>query len=655
MATRITPRTITLTLPTRRTWRAVLVVVFLLVWPLIGNPLSLLGDAIQACIILVVTVSLVLLTGWVGQISLAQATFVGIGAFSTGILSRNFGVPFPLNLLGAGLVAGGGAALLGVVALRVRGLYLAVATLIFAWMADEYLFNASWLVGVGGSSSVKGTVIGRTDAIPRFDLSDRRALYYVVLAAAAAALYIAANLRDSKTGRALFAVRGSEMAAASLGIDVTRYKLLAFAISGFFAGVAGNLIMTGQRSAVPAQFTFTFSLFYLAVAVVGGLSSLGGAVASSIMFAGLAELFFRVRALGGWLEIVSAGLLALVLLVYPGGLAAVPQSFARPWRVLRQKLEPVLQPVRARLRLDRRAEDVGQTDVLSMPEVSDETSPVLRPGARLQKHALPANRDDRAVVLEADGIIVQFGGLRAVDDVSLTVRQGEIVGLIGPNGAGKTTTFNAIAGLNVPTAGTVRIFGTDVTDLPVHERAKLGVARTFQVIQLFPQLTVFENLLVATHLQNDSSVADHIIVTRGALQGEELARRRVRRVIKLLNLEEVADRRIAGLPFGVLRMVEVARAVVTGAPFIMLDEPASGLDNTETDRLADLLFFLRGELGVSILLIEHDVRMVTAVSDYLYVINRGRPLANGFPADVVRDQGVIAAYLGEAPAGAEVG
>jgi branched-chain amino acid transport system permease protein len=650
-----TPRTITLRLPTPRGYRAAALAVLLLIWPLIGNPFTLLGDAIQACIILVVTVSLVLLTGWVGQISLAQATFVGIGAFTTGILSRQLGVPFPLNLLGAGIVAGGAAGLLGVVALRVRGLYLAVATLIFAWMADEWLFNSSWLVGAGGSSSVDSTVIGRPDAIPRFDLSDRRALYYVVLAVAAAALYIAANLRDSKTGRALFAVRGSEMAAASLGIDIRRYKLLAFAVSGFLAGVAGNLIMTGQRSAVPGQFTFTFSLFYLAVAVVGGLSSLGGAVASSVMFALLAELFFRVRALAGWLEIVSAALLAVVLLVYPGGLAAVPQSFARPLRTVRARLEPLIRALLIRLRLDRGQRDVGPTDVLAMPVVDDEPVPVLKAGARLDQFDLPPDRDDRRPVLEAEGVIVQFGGLRAVDDVSVKVCEGEIVGLIGPNGAGKTTTFNAIAGLNVPTAGTVKIFGEDVTNLPVHDRAKLGVARTFQVIQLFPQLTVFENLLVATHLQNRSTVADHIIVTSAGLRNEEIARRRVRRVIKLLNLEEVSDRRIAGLPFGVLRMVEVARAVVTGAPLIMLDEPASGLDNIETDRLADLLFFLRGELGVSILLIEHDVRMVTGVSDYLYVINRGQPLADGFPADVVRDEGVIAAYLGQAPTEAGVG
>ena len=655
---------------TGRQIRFALITILLLIWPLLHAPFSLLGDAIQACILVIVTVSLVVLIGWVGQISLAHATFVGIGAFSTGLLARGLDVPFPLSLILAAAIAGGTAALLGVVALRVRGLYLAVATLIFAWMADEYLFKTSWLVGVGGSSSINVSPIGHPDAIPFFDLGNRRAFYYIALAVAAGCLYIAANLRDSKTGRAFFAVRGSEMAAASLGIDITRYKLMAFAVSGAMAGAAGNLLIIGARSAVPAQFTFDISLFYLAVAVVGGLTSLGGAVAASILFAGLSEVFYRVRALAGWLEIVSAGLLALVLLAYPGGLAAIPNSLAARSKDLRRRFQPVLEPLERAWqailsRLSRPAGDREEvrTDILSLPVtaeipivvVDDEVVADVHAGEtfrneKVEAPVLPANREDRRPLLEADGVIVRFGGLTAVDNVTLSVREGEIVGLIGPNGAGKTTTFNAISGLNVPTAGTVKLFGHDVTNLPVHKRAGLGIARTFQVIQLFGQLSVFDNLLVATHLQNGTGMFSHMFVTEPSLMAEDASRARVRRVISLLGLEDIADRRVAGLPFGILRMVEVARAVVTGAPLVMLDEPASGLDNTETDRLAELLFFIRAKLGVSILLIEHDVRMVTSVSDYMYVINRGKPLAEGVPADVQRNDAVIAAYLGEAPA-----
>jgi branched-chain amino acid transport system ATP-binding protein len=247
-----------------------------------------------------------------------------------------------------------------------------------------------------------------------------------------------------------------------------------------------------------------------------------------------------------------------------------------------------------------------------------------------------------------DKVTVRFGGLLAANEVTLEVREHEIVGLIGPNGAGKTTTFNAISGLNQPSSGTVKLFGEDATSYPVHVRAQMGVGRTFQLIQLFPQLTVFENLLVATHVHNDTGSISHVLLTERALTAERECRQRVRDIVGMLGLDDVAERRVAGLPFGILRQVEIARALVTEAPFVMLDEPASGLDNSETDELAKLLYFIRSELGISLLLIEHDVRMVTSVSDYMYVINRGALLAEGTPAVIQRNPDVIAAYLGEA-------
>jgi branched-chain amino acid transport system ATP-binding protein len=419
-------------------------------------------------------------------------------------------------------------------------------------------------------------------------------------------------------------------------------------------------------------------LFYLAVAVVGGLTSLGGAVAASILFAGLSEVFYRVRALAGWLEVVSAVLLSVVLLAYPGGLAAVPHSLRRPWEVLlgwearigeflAPRLAPVLDPLRTHVlapvaeSVRRRWAWVGERfDPRYGKARMDEAELAMRFGHLARSAStvdtpvvtirgpLSPHRGDRAPVLEAEGITVQFGGLTAVDNVSLSVREGEIVGLIGPNGAGKTTTFNAISGLNEPTAGTVKLFGQDVTSYPVHKRAALGVARTFQVIQLFNQLTVFDNLLVATHGRGKGGLRDHLFVTRRCLEEEFDARTHVRNVIAAMSLEDISDRKVAGLPFGVLRLIELARAVVTGAPLIMLDEPASGLDNAETDRFAERLYALRSGMGVSILLIEHDVRLVTNVSDYMYVIDRGRPLAEGEPHEVGQNEAVIAAYLGKA-------
>ena len=661
----------------------------LLAWPFVGNPFTLLGDAVQASLYVIAAASIVLLTGWVGQISLAQAAFVGIGGYGSALVINGLGLPFPLNLLAGALVAALAAAALGVVALRVRGLYLAVATLIFAYMADSYLFVAPWFAGSGGVSIVEAKPIGRPDVFPFFDLSDRRTFYYVALAVAATVLFGLANLRDSKTGRAFFAIRGSETAAASLGIDVRRYKLLAFALAGGIAGLAGNLQLVSKSSIVSTDFAISMSLLFLAIAVVGGLQSLEGLVASAVLFAGLNELFYRVSALSGYLEVVSAGLLAVVLLVYPGGLAQLPATVRRLLRTERLRTAgEQLARVRARAgeglaaRRTAPASAEGRARVPSAGEAPRRArlaEPLLLPLTAKPVAAAPAAApvatteplgvdlarlgDDAGVppgivplgvpVLEARDIRVEFDGLVAVDNASLRLDEGQIVGLIGPNGAGKTTLFNAVSGLVRPASGTVHLFGDDVTDLGVHVRARRGLGRTFQAIQLFPQLTVYENLLVATHANNDSGLFSHVALTRRGLRHEAAAEDVVRRVVAAMGLDAVADRTVAGLPFGVLRQVEIARTVVTGSPIVMLDEPASGLDNAETDRLSDLLYGLRDRLGLTLLLIEHDVRMVTEVSDYMYVLVYGKIVAAGTPDEVRNDPVVTAAYLGE-PTGAEV-
>jgi ABC-type branched-subunit amino acid transport system ATPase component/branched-subunit amino acid ABC-type transport system permease component len=600
----------------------------LVAWPFASFPgflpvdrFSLLGDAILAGEYFLVAASIVMLTGWVGQISLAQATFAGMGAFGSALVGRHIGLPFPAGLLVGAAFGAAVSLFVGVVALRVRGLYLAVATLILAWMADDYLFVVPWFAGTGGTADLTIPTVGHTSGFPFVDLTERRTFYFVVLAVAAAVMFGLLNLRDSKTGRAFAAIRGSEGAAASLGVNVTRTKLLAFTVSGAIAGLAGNLILTHQSTVVPEQFSLRASLLFLAIAVVGGLNSLGGAVGASVLFAGLSELFFRVPALGSYLQLVSAVLLAAVLLLYPGGLAAVPDMVGR-WR--------------ARF---ARTDDEATTKPAGpeMPRQRDEPDPVLTLGSEPRE----------GIALEARDITVRFGGLTAVDGVSLRVETGQIVGLIGPNGAGKTTLFNAVSGLNTPTTGQVLLYGEDVTALPVHERAARGLGRTFQVIQLFPELSVFENLLVATHLHNRSGMAGNIVVTGRSVRAELAAERLCREVVRFLGMQDIADRAVAGLPFGTLRMIELGRALVMRAPLVMLDEPASGLDHRETDALSAVLLRLRDELGLAILLIEHDVRMVTGVSDQMYVVDRGRLISEGSPSVVQADPAVHRAYLGE--------
>ena len=675
------------------------VVVLLFPW-IPGVSSSFVIDADYACEFAIVAFSLVLLTGWVGQISLGQAAFVGVGAFTSANVARHLGMAFPLDLPVACIAGAAVATVLGLVALRVRGLYLAVATLIFAYMCDSYLFSASWFVGSGGSVSIRNRPIGRPDTLTYFDISDPKIFYLVVIAALVACWFALANLRDSKTGRAFFAVRGSELAAASLGIDVTRYKLLAFAVSGTIAGLAGNLIMTNRLSASPSLFSFTQSFFFLSLAVVGGITGLGGAVAAALVFAVLNDEV-ALPFLNGWIDLVSTGLLLVVLLVYPGGLGALGRAgrerMLRAGHVLARFLDEQEQRARvaatsralgdddrnagrylrvmARLRRPRSPVTRRSIDLVAAlggdtGDAGDALQPLTRavgppraaqpnaiepdlvPRRRPSVVASPPSSGDRAeqpAVLEAEGIVVRFGGLLAVDDVSLAVHEREIVGLIGPNGAGKTTAFNAIAGLNQPAAGRVRLFGQDVTDLSVVARAQSGVGRTFQLLQVFPQLTVFDNVLIGTHVLNPTGALSHLLVTGRAIHAEAEACDRVRLAIELLGLEAYAERPAGGLPFGILRLIEIARAIVTGAPLLMLDEPASGLDNSETEDLAALLRELRARLGLSILIIEHDVRMVVSLCDHIYVLNQGRLLAHGTPAEVSRHPEVVAAYLGRRP------
>jgi ABC-type branched-subunit amino acid transport system ATPase component/ABC-type branched-subunit amino acid transport system permease subunit len=701
-----------------------LAIIALAVWPYLpGIPYDALNTAVLACEYCVAALSLVLLIGLVGQISLCQAALVGMGGFVGALMTRRFGVHFPLTLVVGTLAGAGTAALIGVVALRVRGLYLAVATLIFAYVCDQYLFAQPWLVESTSGTSIPFETIGKPDTIPSFNLADVHVFYYIALAVAAISLYTVANLRDSRIGRAFASIRGSEVAAASLGISVARFKLLGFACAGALAGLGGALTLLGQRTIAPSEFNFTNSLYFLAIAVVGGLRSLGGAVMSSVLFALLVgEVFFRSPALADYLDVISAVLLSLVLLFFRGGLGAIPDRLPilgarlaplfealRPRRAheqdgdeqaqdrtsrrrqisvpgwfrvgaatLRRSLSGVrrsrrTEPSQAELTVVSAAPTSLEAEMMASPldldEVVEEmetedmsaSGPVpLRPSPsrELGRPTVIATRvrsrisgregpDGRRLplLLRADNVTVRFGGLTAVSEASLRVGAGEIVGLIGPNGAGKTTLFNSVLGLNTPTAGRVELFGKNVTGWDVHRRAALGVGRTFQILQLFPDLSVFDNLLVATHLQNRTGLLGSLFVTPGARRAETNARAKVEKVLRLMQLEHVADRRVAGLPFGTLRLIEVARTLVTGARLVCFDEAASGLDSAETERLIEWFRFLR-HLGITLLVIEHDVDMVVRLCDWIYVLDQGRMLADGPPDVIQRDPAVIASYLG---------
>ncbi|MHB8511410.1 MAG: branched-chain amino acid ABC transporter ATP-binding protein/permease [Actinomycetota bacterium] len=580
--------------------------------------------AVSAAITALTLVSLVLLTGWVGQISLAQAAIMGVGAFTAAQVTNHLALDFPFHIIVAGAASAVVAVLIGLPALRIKGLYLAIATLAFQWMLQESLLNMHWFSGGFNGLSIKNPNLAQ------IDLSNTRWLYYPAWIITALVVLLVANLRDSKTGRAWFAIRGSEIAARSMGINVTRYKLLAFAISGFVIGIAGSLQLNLVGSATPIQYQFDKSILFLALAVIGGIGSLGGAVGISIIYLTVERWLVPTLSPaldhGGYLPLIAAGLLIFQLLTNPGGLASTVEKMKED-------------------RLTHKRRKMARAG-LSIDDSASTKAIVQRPQAAALHTSARTERSETPVVLAAEEVTVRFGGVVANDGISLEVRHGEICGLIGPNGAGKTTLFNTLNGIITPASGRIFFNGVDITQKPAHDRAALGMSRTFQLMKLFPRLTVYENVMTGTHLQNSAGFLSHMLQSKRSRHEDARLRERVREILDLLGISHLEKERAAGLPFGVLRLVELARALVASPSLLLLDEPASGLDVGETDSFAQHLIHIRDEMGPTILLIEHDMRLVMNVSDYVYVMDFGKNLFEGVPAVVQKDPGVIAAYLG---------
>ena len=250
-------------------------------------------------------------------------------------------------------------------------------------------------------------------------------------------------------------------------------------------------------------------------------------------------------------------------------------------------------------------------------------------------------------VLDVDQVSIRFGGLQALEDVSLRVQEWEIVGLIGPNGAGKTTLFNCVTGFYTPNSGHVRFLGQDVTEVPIHERARLGMGRTFQQVGLVKGATVLENLLTAQHAKVRYSSAAGIFGSASSWQEERDLRQRALEILDLVGMADLANERVASLPYGTMKNVEMAAVLATDPEILMLDEPSSGMGPEEAHRLGDTLLRLREELGLTILMIEHHVPLVVRVCDYVYCLNFGRLLTDGDPESVRTHPEVVTAYLGE--------
>ena len=576
-----------------------------------------------ACAFSIAGLSLNVLTGYAGQISLGQFAFVGVGAFTTGLVTgvEDLRLPWVVGLVAAASAGGVIAFLVGLPALRLRGLYLAVVTVGVAYAASQSLFRVE---SIGGGSA--GKVIPRPYVGDTAIGSDAG---FLVLAGVLLVLVwqLDVNLSRSRLGRAFQAVKADEQVAASFGVDVAKYKLLAFTISGSMAGVAGAVFGTAYGTVTGNDFSYAKSLLLIVIVVIGGLGSRAGVVFAAFFALLLPELLIATFGTGirGIDLILNSALLMYTIARHPSGLAGAVVE-AREKRARARGGEPPLPPTRP-----------------SLPAL---TRPPGLPAPRKVRPGTP--------VLQATGISVRFGGLQAVDGASLRVDRGTIAALMGPNGAGKTTLFNAVTAALQPSAGVVEFLGEDVSRLAAHERAAKGMGRTFQLIGLAKGQSVFENLLMAQHLAAPYGVLSALTAIGPSRWYERDVRARADEVLAGLGFGRYRDTAVGRLSHGQQRIVEIGCALVTSPELVMLDEPSAGMSPAAAEDLAATLIDVRDQLGRTVLLIEHNVPLVLGVADELYVMNAGKVIADGEPDEVVTRPEVVTAYLGTVPAPREV-
>ena len=588
-------------------WRSLLLGLFLValaVTPLLASVfyvrlLSLVG------LYGLVVLGLVLLTGYAGLASLGQAAFVGTGAYTAAILASRFGFNPWLGILAGIALSVVIAFFIGLVTLRLKGHFLALATLAWGLIITGVLRN--W-VGVTGGNTGFGSATGnRYPPLSLFgvELRGERIYAYLIWLCVLLVLLLSTNLMRSRSGRAVKALRSGTVAAASFGVDVQRLKMLIFLLAAAFAALAGGLFAFRELFIDPQIAGLSASIDYLIMAVLGGVGSLWGGLFGAGLFVLLSELLqdYLPRLLGrsGNFETIAFGLILILVL-----------------HQARQGLLPLLSRV--------------------LPEPPP--APVNKDAAPLPPRPKP---EVAGSLLELRHVSKTFGGLKAVNDLSFEVRPGEILGLIGPNGAGKTTLFNLVTGVLEPSSGDILFAGEAIQGRAPHIVARRGLARTFQHLNLIGALSLLENVALGAYTRTRSNLFQGML----ALERSEAARTRAEayRQLERVGLSENAFDAANSLPLGKQRLLEVARALVADPVLLLLDEPAAGLRKHEKAELVALIRRLKNE-GVTILLVEHDMELVMDLAERIVVMNYGEKLAEGTPAAVRENPQVLEAYLG---------
>jgi branched-chain amino acid transport system permease protein len=539
---------------------------------------------LQATTFAIAVFGLSVVLGLCGQINLAQAAFFGLGAYAVGIGTTDLHVSFWLCLVGGCLISLLAGAFLGMSTLRLGGHYLAMVTISFQQIVTLVMINAIWLThGPDGVSNIK-----RPDL---FQTSQSYLAFCVAMLAIVG--YLVWHLADTKLGRAMRAVRDNELAAGVNGIDVFRTKIYAFALCALLGGLAGGLFAGGFAYVSPDQFSFAESIVFLTMSLLGGVASpIGSAIGTGLLILIPEWLRFLKSVPGLYLAIYGLFVILIIRFMPDGIWGFVADAFTR-WRA-KIKATPA--------------------------------------AAALQLKPASVGGD---IVLEVTGLSKHFGGLKAVDGVDIAVKRGGVHALIGPNGSGKTTTLNVLSGLYEATSGRIVLDGTDITRMPPHQRTASGLGRTFQNIRLFRSMTALENVEIGAERPGNTMVG----------KGDDALTERAMEALTFVGLGSRANELISSFSYGHQRLIEIARALASNPTLLLLDEPAAGLNSTEKLELHELLKRIAAQ-GLTILIIDHDMTLVSEAAQHITVLNFGRRIADGESMAVLRHPDVVSAYLG---------
>lgn len=549
----------------------------------------------------VIALGLNVLVGLAGLVSLGQAGLFAIGAYAVAILSTKFGLGLVPSLMSAMALSGLFGALLSYPTVRVRGVYLAVVTIAFGIIVENVAIEWTALTGgtMGISNVPKPSLFGEQLA----DVS----YFYLLVALFLASFVFHHNIMKSRFGRAMRAVNQSETAVRAVGINPIGVRTLAFVIAAVFAGLAGGLYAYLNLYVNPDTFRFDDSIRFLLMVILGGSGTIIGPVLGASILTFLPEYF---QAFGVWQRFAYGALLAAVMFAMPLGIVGT----VIVW-------------------VSRRRKKVSHSSS-PWPHRTPEIDALLQVQARQDSPCLRASE-----------LTMQFGGLLANNAVSEDVRIGHIHAVIGPNGAGKSTFMNCVSGFYKPTSGRIEFLGVDTTGKSSHQLARMGLARTFQNTELFGDMTVLENVLVGFHTKFKSGLLATLLRLPGFAREEALFEAQARRLLEYVGLLEYAGEMAGNLPFGHQRRLEIARALALSPMLLLLDEPAAGLTHAEIEDLSELIRDL-ARSRVTMILVEHHVDMVMAISDHVTVLDYGEVIASGSVEAVQNDPKVIEAYFG---------